>query len=1318
MQKEIFLCNSFFFLRETMTAPSEVDTLRALAEHSRALTGRRFLIPMNRLFFEYLHNRPMPKRPSNSSIHEFRQLPSLWADAVQPQGGGYPTNPADRAKQPMQLVRGTVINGAETASKDLFMGPLCCPLSKATLPLLQRSLRTATRNDEEEGDDREGDTIGSSSAEGATAPPSSLSPTGPYWVTEKSDGIRCILTSLLCGRFPRWVIAGCSPLVVSLVDVMLLEQAWLALHEDPNLLETDQIRLTFGSHVMRRTEGQGPDVFLLVLRTREGPSTTGGAEKSVRVQRSVGPRHFTYLFDRSMDTSYLLVDEYPFAPHAVVVLDGELMLATPPAAAAGDRAATAECGTSASSLMNPFFGVFDCFAVGQIPLDSTTGAPNLSRTMAELSDVSHMTLLQREPMSARYQFLEERVLQPMLRQRLQVEHTLAMIRKPMFRLEEIPKILADLKVERMRSSTAAAADAAAQAASSPTNADAEDGSTSVDRFEYRYHGYGGKRLGITLNDGLIFTPENFDIVSGSQPNQLKWKWPDKLTVDWRIQPARAPGCYEVYAYFKKKRVGAPDDAGHAQFSRSMRLLNPNHLSLPPRGSADWPLVVECSFDHKSWYWSIERIRADKKDANSIVTIVSVMESIAERLDLVTMLSAVGVPLAAVQAVEGFPLLLQPNSNSSRSNAPSLSSVDVAAVKATNSEDPSDLGNSDAATAAGAALTPQQQRRAQEFLYSKPPPPCKLVVRATLELYRNHISLSVQWVVKLPDVRNVIPCNHRLVADCFGLGEHSAAAELEQGRTPPTSKLAGLLQIGIANAGGCYAWSNVLCDAIFDPATGRWGIVRLHPARSSNEAFHTQVLDHLFHVAAYRSLQPNGECPPLPDGILPSPSREEVVTAPPSAGGSLSMSIASNEHYAERTRLLSHGVQHRSNLRRVHNLIKSLLLQRVANHVRRTDSSSSGSKNNGSLICLDLCCGRGGDLHKWKAVQATRLVMVDSCFEAVAEAAARYNVTCGLSTKITPGKEGYPGIPAFFGVWNCFASLQQFFEEASKNAVESFTPTVPQSSSSHHAAKQNHHPNGGRGQQAPPHSSSPSPPPTSAPTVAAVPPPIITTPTPTTPIPLQFDMVSCQFSMHYGFSSEQNVRQFLQNISSALRVGGRFVGTTVDDEAIQRKRSAAAAVTTTAGTTASPIDPSMYHGETFGNALYSVTFQKPLGSAVVDNGPQTIYGEAYRFSLEASVADEEEYLVHWQPFVDLCSTYGLTLKETRNFSVLLEEESAALGNLLSKLASENSHSRGEEGGEGGKGGFRRTRDGVLMIELEEEEREVVGLYRSFIFEKIS
>ncbi|MCL7021684.1 hypothetical protein MKW94_001911 [Papaver nudicaule] len=43
----------------------------------------------------------------------------------------------------------------------------------------------------------------------------------------------------------------------------------------------------------------------------------------------------------------------------------------------------------------------------------------------------------------------------------------------------------------------------------------------------------------------------------------------------------------------------------------------------------------------------------------------------------------------------------------------------------------------------------------------------------------------------------------------------------------------------------------------------------------------------------------------------------------------------------------------------------------------------------------------------------------------------------------------------------------------------------------------------------------------------------------------FDICSCQFAMHYSWSSEARARQALANISALLRPGGTFIGTMPD-----------------------------------------------------------------------------------------------------------------------------------------------------------------------------
>jgi len=40
----------------------------------------------------------------------------------------------------------------------------------------------------------------------------------------------------------------------------------------------------------------------------------------------------------------------------------------------------------------------------------------------------------------------------------------------------------------------------------------------------------------------------------------------------------------------------------------------------------------------------------------------------------------------------------------------------------------------------------------------------------------------------------------------------------------------------------------------------------------------------------------------------------------------------------------------------------------------------------------------------------------------------------------------------------------------------------------------------------------------------------------------FDLVSCQFALHYSFSTEARARRFLANVAGRLKPGGHFVAT--------------------------------------------------------------------------------------------------------------------------------------------------------------------------------
>ena len=142
----------------------------------------------------------------------------------------------------------------------------------------------------------------------------------------------------------------------------------------------------------------------------------------------------------------------------------------------------------------------------------------------------------------------------------------------------------------------------------------------------------------------------------------------------------------------------------------------------------------------------------------------------------------------------------------------------------------------------------------------------------------------------------------------------------------------------------------------------------------------------------------------------------------------------------------------------------------------------------------------------------------------------------------------------------------------------------------------------------------------------------------------FDLVSCQFALHYHFESEQRLNAFLLNASSKLYEGGYFIGTIIEDNVIVKRLR-----------NRKVIKDNKYLNEklTFGNEFYSVKFsQKRFNKK---NGP---YGIKYGFYLEDSIdnRDEEgninyveEYLIVFKEFVEVCKKYGLYLVEKKNFT---------------------------------------------------------------------
>ncbi|KAG0147205.1 hypothetical protein CROQUDRAFT_656311 [Cronartium quercuum f. sp. fusiforme G11] len=128
----------------------------------------------------------------------------------------------------------------------------------------------------------------------------------------------------------------------------------------------------------------------------------------------------------------------------------------------------------------------------------------------------------------------------------------------------------------------------------------------------------------------------------------------------------------------------------------------------------------------------------------------------------------------------------------------------------------------------------------------------------------------------------------------------------------------------------------------------------------------------------------------------------------------------------------------------------------------------------------------------------------------------------------------------------------------------------------------------------------------------------------------FDAVSLQFCMHYAFESEAKVRTMLRNVSANLIKGGVFIGTIPDPDLLLRR-----------------LDAMNGSSTAWGNPVYEVRFQALQ--------PRPVFGYKYNFYLKDAVEHVPEYVVFWEPFVQLAAEYGLELVFKEGFHSIFEHE---------------------------------------------------------------
>ncbi|KAG5000828.1 hypothetical protein AAZX31_08G207000 [Glycine max] len=130
----------------------------------------------------------------------------------------------------------------------------------------------------------------------------------------------------------------------------------------------------------------------------------------------------------------------------------------------------------------------------------------------------------------------------------------------------------------------------------------------------------------------------------------------------------------------------------------------------------------------------------------------------------------------------------------------------------------------------------------------------------------------------------------------------------------------------------------------------------------------------------------------------------------------------------------------------------------------------------------------------------------------------------------------------------------------------------------------------------------------------------------------FDLCSCQFALHYSWSTEVRARQALANVSALLRPGGIFIGTMPDANVIIKKLREA-------------------EGLTFGNSVYWVRFDEEFSDKKFKSSSP--FGIKYTFHLEDAV-DCPEWIVPFHIFKSLAEEYDFELVFAKNSHEFVHE----------------------------------------------------------------
>ncbi|KAL6730344.1 hypothetical protein Aduo_001324 [Ancylostoma duodenale] len=245
------------------------------------------------------------------------------------------------------------------------------------------------------------------------------------------------------------------------------------------------------------------------------------------------------------------------------------------------------------------------------------------------------------------------------------------------------------------------------------------------------------------------------------------------------------------------------------------------------------------------------------------------------------------------------------------------------------------------------------------------------------------------------------------------------------------------------------------------------------------------------------------------------------------------------------------------LRNLNNWMKSELINEAL-HMLRDEAVNKMFRPR----VLDLACGKGGDLRKWKIANVDSIVMADVADVSLSQAKERYDEMAQ--------RERHGLFRAEFVHADCC-----------KVNLKSLMKSHP-----------------------------------------------------------EFDLVSCQFALHYSFIDEQSARTFLRNATETLRPGGFLIGTLPDAERI--------------------VWAVRENDGEFKNAVCSVRYDN---KDEMENPP--LFGAKFHFTLDSQV-NCPEFLAYFPLVKHLLEELDMELVFMRRFPEALQQWKTTGAGLLSRM----------------------------------------------------